>query len=499
MSPWPTTLRLKRRWPNIIPELVLFLSLVACKADPRGEAERALTQGDVSSAVALLEPLATAPGADVSIRSQYGIALYRAGRLQEAAQILGAITPPVSDPEAIVAITRAQVMRGEARGAISVLEQLVRNHPEDARVQAALADAYAQAGQLEKARARFQHAATLDPNLASAQVGLGDLALTDGDRVGAKTNYERAVALGGQGADGVLARARLARLQAAMGDGRAAQALVQESLALQPEHPAAQAELGKLLVQMGFYDEALPMLQKAQADLGDEPEVMSYLGFVFLQRSRTAMMQADAYKDLHSARMWLERTVKRDPLRASVWANLGQVQAELGDVEGAQVSFQKVQEIDPRNVDGLLNLGQLYAKEGQSELARQSFEKVISIYADHVVAQMNLGVLALREGDLSLAQTWYNKAALTCAETPLDHPCRMELAYNLARVYSRQGQIEGAVAQMIQAFTLGFRDLGRLKAETDLGPVRADIRVANAIDALTLAQAPMALPGLMGP
>ena len=472
---------------------------MACRTDPAVEAEKALAQGDVGTAVALLEPLASAPESSIDIRSRYGIALYRSGRLQEAAGVLSAISPPVTEVEAVLAISRAQVMRGETSRAISVLEQLVRNHPADARVHAALADAYAQSGQLEKARGRFQHAATLDPTLVSAVVGLGDLALTDGDRVGAKQNYEKAISLGGQGPDGVLARARLARLQAAMGDGRAAQALIQESLALQPEHPAAQAELGKLLVQMGFYDEALPMLQKAQADLGDEPEVMSYLGFVFLQRSHSAMMEVDAYKDLHSARMWLERTLKRDPLRASVWANLGQVQAELGDVEGAQVSFQKVQEIDPRNVDGLLNLGQLYAKEGQMELARQSFEKVIVAVPDHVVAQMNLGVLALREGDLSQARSWYDKAALTCASTPLDHPCRMELAYNLARVYSRQGLIEDAVAQLIQAFTLGFRDIGRLKAETDLGPVRADIRVANAIDALTMAQASMTIPGLMSP
>jgi Flp pilus assembly protein TadD len=148
--------------------------------------------------------------------------------------------------------------------------------------QAALAG---EAATLDAARAVFERAVTIEPDLWEAQFGLG-----------------------------IVARQR--------GEARAAQAAFRRVLELWPDQPDALHELGVALLMGNDASEALLALDHAAALRPDDPAYVADAGFAHLRAG-----------DLASARTRLERATRldaNDPITKSDLGELERVEAEVG-------------------------------------------------------------------------------------------------------------------------------------------------------------------------
>lgn len=442
-----------------------------------------MAAGDFEQASSLYAGLAR-QGDPELVRLQ-GLAEAAAGRPLSGARILEALPEGARDRAVQEVMIRAQLYRGEVEPALAAARALSEEDPSDVAALVLLGDALSASGAKEEA-SRAYHLALGNGPSADAWIGLGDLVWADGRADLAEVPYNQALKVGGDRMEGVTARARLVRLMAATGRGMEAELLLQEALTLRPNHPDAAAEFGKHLLRSGYAEEALLPLQDAQRDLGEDPEILATLGVAFLQRARMQPSVNQRVRDLQAAQMWLERAVARDPSRADAYNDLGQVKTLLGDRMGAEAAFQRAFEAAPGQIESLLNLGRLYAEEGHVALARAALERALTVAPRSVILQMNLGVLSLREGQDDDAASWFGKAAATCAASDPSHPCHPELAYNQARLAGRRGDAEASAASLLEAFSYGFGDVGRIEAEPELEAARGDIRVAAQMDALRL-------------
>lgn len=472
-------------WPALVSVgVALGLSLAGCNPDSLTQGDRAFAARDWESAVWHYTGRTSPEDPDRLLR--HAQALEAVGRVQEAAALIATLPAGRKDQAASLVVIRAQLGRGETDAALADARALVEANPASAAALSVLGEAEATNGDLEAAHTRFTAAVNLDASEARAWIGLGDVAFSRGDLAGARTAYERGVAAGGGGAVGVEARTRLARLLAAVGDADSSQLLLREAMSLMPRHPAAVAEFGKQLVRLGYPEQALDPLSDAQQALGEDADVMAYLGFCHLHRARRQVSWSGQVRDLQAAQMWFNRALARAPGRVDALDNLGQVYVMQGDLEAAEAAFRRAWELSPRSLDPLLNLGRLYADQGMVDRARAVFEQGSAVAPGNVILEMNLGVLALRQGDLDAAGQWLDRSAATCARTKPEHACHAELAFNRARLAGRRGDGGASAALLAEAVAFGFADLGRINAEPDLEAARADLPVANALDALRL-------------
>ena len=97
--------------------------------------------------------------------------------------------------------------------------------------------------------------------------------------------------------------------------------------------------LGLTLVSQAKYEEALPVLQKADAFLPDKPAILAALGLCLLVLGQPG-----------KARPLLERTLTLQPHRLAARTNLGDVYIVLGEVEKGRRCFQENLRRDPLNI-----------------------------------------------------------------------------------------------------------------------------------------------------
>jgi tetratricopeptide (TPR) repeat protein len=311
------------------------------------------------------------------------------------------------DRAILLAAADVQLARNDPRGARAHLDRLVATEPADAEVQLRLGSALRMQRNEDGARRAFELAAELTPADPRPWLELADLdaarperraraLLAAGEREArlwdlhrAERLFEEALALDAGAAVAVFqARARMHQdvgreaealeawnqaLAAGADDadswtgvGRARRALEQpdaqeafeRALALDPRHPETLSRLGRMQVDVGRPELAIPLLREAvavrPADAGARlglaralratgeprealallvgPEAPTGGG---AERLRVAASIQREQGDLAAARESLERAVELEPSHAPAHAELAEVYAELGDEAGA--------------------------------------------------------------------------------------------------------------------------------------------------------------------
>ena len=130
------------------------------------------------------------------------------------------------------------------------------------------------------ARAAFDTATKLDPHLAIAWTGLGDLRMRDGDVAGAESFYRRSLAVDSRHA---LTYSHLALARAAAGDRAGAIALLRQALAIRADRDAMY-NLAGLLFAHGDVAGAERWLRETLRNDPDDEEAQ--IAFARVQASR---------------------------------------------------------------------------------------------------------------------------------------------------------------------------------------------------------------------
>lgn len=124
----------------------------------------------------------------------------------------------------------------------------------------------------------------------------------------------------------------------------------------------------------------------------------------------------------------------------SAWCyhNLGEVLAQLEDIDGAIAAYEKAIEINPLSPWSNNNLGKLFAGQGKLDKAAKFYRKAINTDPSYYGFYNNLGKVFAQKGELNKADKFYRKAIELNPKNP-------ESYHNLGRVFQQKSNLHGAI------------------------------------------------------
>ena len=262
------------------------------------------------------------------------------------------------------------------------------------------------------------------------------------------------------------------------GDLSTAEQLYQETLAIKPEHPEANHNIGVVLVAKNKLDKALQFFKFA---LDNSPSVslfwVSYIDtLIKLERigeSKTlikavkkagiscdrieaislqlnSLYQEPVAKDCQE----LDELIKQQqfddavkiclslaetyPSSAVLNINLGKCYFELGQMEQAISSYKKATEYQPKWEIGFTLLGQIYSFQENVDQAIKAYKKAISLNPDCIDSHFNLGLTLRKQGNLEEAIEAYNNVMSI-------EPDNADAYNNRGNAFKEQGKLEEAL------------------------------------------------------
>lgn len=163
--------------------------------------------------------------------------------------------------------------------------------------------------------------------------------------------------------------------------------------------------------------------------------------------------------DARAARRGFLKITRKLPDSVAAWCNLGLSHQYLGDHERAISAYRKALQLDPRNTDTWVSLGLSQKHCGDLESARASVDKAFALEPGHPRVLNLLGTLEAEQGHQEAALRHFKR----CLEL---QPDNADAAVNLANLYLRTGDIQGAdgIASKLLARMPGDRRTRLLKA-----------------------------------
>ena len=244
----------------------------------------------------------------------------------------------------------------------------------------------------------------LDPGVDEAWVALGEVLSGHGDIEGARKAFLKPSVNSPLFA---AARSRLAYVLQERGRTEEALKAAREAAALAPSDLALQATHGALLVELGRHDEAVALfdrmlaaqaagdwrtwylrgtaheragrwtqgeadLRKALALAPEEPEVLNYLGYSWVDRGER----------LEEALGMIERAVQLRPRSGAIVDSLGWAKYRLGRYEEAVRLLERAAELEPGDPTINDHLGDAYWRTGRQVEAHFQWRRVLTLEPD---------------------------------------------------------------------------------------------------------------------
>jgi tetratricopeptide (TPR) repeat protein len=242
----------------------------------------------------------------------------------------------------------------------------------------------------------------LDPQRDEAWVMVGDLMQGSGDTESARAAYghpkpgsmeystaQAKLAWTYQSADDKVTALKLARAAAASGDTDARVTLADLLRSDEQYAEAAKVLDGliaqaktpdwRLLYSRGVTNERLNRWAEAQADLQaaltarpDEPELLNYLGYSWIDRG----------EHLKEALAMVQKAVAADPRSGAMVDSLGWAYYRMGDYKQATEKLEQAVELDAGDPEINNHLGDAYWKVGRRDEAQFQWRRVLTLKPD---------------------------------------------------------------------------------------------------------------------
>jgi Flp pilus assembly protein TadD len=307
------------------------------------------------------------------------VALYEAARGQQASDALdrakarastGKPAPPAPTlrqgaAQAMLAPSAAMIAAKQNMIALAYLRLLLRLDPARDDAWLMVGDLLEAGGDIEGARQAYQHPR---PGALEYAVAQGKLAWTydgAGDHVTA-LKIARAAAASGD------PDARLILADLLRGDEKYAEAaqLLSELIKSSPS-PDWRLYFGRAvsLEKLGRWPEAETDLQAALQLRPDEPELLNYLGYSWIDRGVR----------LKEAMAMVEKAVDADPRSGAMVDSLGWAYFKLGDYKHATEKLEEAVELDAGDPEVNDHLGDAYWKVGRHDEAQFQWRRVLTL------------------------------------------------------------------------------------------------------------------------
>lgn len=328
--------------------------------DPDNEflmAKACLNTNRTADGLAIVETLAARSELSVSQNYELATLLTRKQMYAEAVRrFQDAVEMQPASWECKYNLAIAWLDAGNADKAISVLEPLAIEQPENATVLSLLGSAYESLEQLPQALDAYQKAVRADPQNPDRYLDYTRL-LMDLDRTDEATK------------------------------------VVEEGIEGTQDAYALDIRLGVLQVKRGKYDDAREAFNLAVAL---HPDIV--MGYVAL--AQTYMQQGrdqDALGPLNRAR-------KKLPQDATLEYYVGLVSLRLGMNDEALTALKNAERLRPDVVEPHYQLGRLYFQKNQLKEAEAEFERVVVLAPDHSNAHYQLSQIYSRLGETEKAK-----------------------------------------------------------------------------------------------
>ena len=435
---------------------------------------------------------------DMVVKKNYIQLLILINRTDEARKLNDEVVKAKpDDPDAQVYKAEIDIRSGKASDAVTTLQAVLKNDPDNAIAHYQEGLAYDQLGDSSKAEADWRSAVQLRSDLVEAHRALAGVAIRRGDPGGLAQEAEQIIAIQPAAPDGYLLRAvaDIDRKQYATADE-----YIKRSLEREPRNPAAYVQLGNLRMAQNQLAEAQKAYQQA---LDLDPNLTEALGGVLnvdlVQKQpdkavATARAQVAKYpknvgfhimlgqllmeqkKDLAGAETEFKQASDLDKKSGEALVKLGVVQNARGAADDALQTFSEGSKTNPKEVAFYLLAGGIYESRQDWDHAKQQYQKVLEIQPDNPLASNNLAYVMLQQGGnvdvaFAMAQTarqklpdnpntadtlgWafyhkqvYKSAVTLFKEAVKQDPDNVLFNYHLGLAYAKNGQAALAKQQL---------------------------------------------------
>jgi len=288
---------------------------------------------------------------------------------------------------------------GQTQEALSAVEALIKDYPNEPILYNIRGACYAGLGKLDAAVKNYEKTLTIKPDYAEAHNNLGVTLQGLGQLDAAVKSYKKA-------------------------------------LTIKPNYAEAYNNLGNTFKKLGQLNTAVKSYEKALTINTDFADAYYNLG-VTLQE----LDQLDAAVKSY------EKALTVKPNYAEAFNNLGSTLKELGQLDTAVKSYEKVLAINPDFAEAHNNLGVTLQELGQHDDAVKCFEKALAIKSDYVDAHCSLGISLQELDQLDDAVKSYGQALAI-------NPDFTDAHYNLGNALQDLDQLDEAVKSFEKAIAI---------------------------------------------
>ena len=341
---------------------------------------------------------------------------------------------------------------GDIEGAYKLLVDVVKRQPQLPPARVMLANMFLTDSRFAEGRMQLERAVVEDPSDPEPHFTFGDLAIRDQRASDAEAQYDRGGELLKQFKGN---KNRTADLTFKLHFGRFSVARLREqqvvaekelraALKLQPKHPGALRELGRVLFLTDKMDDAYKAFQAAEeVDKGQLPAELA-MARLYQQTAQTERMVE-----------WLKRGVEKSPKDVRGHVALAHAALVTHDLELAQTESAAAAKIDPKSADVRALLGTVARYRGDLPTAQRHLESAIEKAPGDFSSSNQLALVLADQGAGANLQR-----AITLAKFNLESNPRSPIAAaTLGWVTYRAGNVAEAEQGLKAAMSAG--DIGR--------------------------------------
>jgi tetratricopeptide (TPR) repeat protein len=336
-----------------------------------------------------------------------------------------------NDSDALIYHGEIRMREGDAGGAVTTLQTVIQNDPQNAMAHYHLGAAYGQMGHAEQARTEWEQALQMNPNLTDALRALATLALRQGDMPTLAQRASQIIQQQPASAEGYAMRAFSSVRR---GQFASAEQDASEAISLAPGDSAGYMQMGNLRLAQKQYGAAEKSYQQALTLAPSSSDALSGLMNTYLAQKQVdkAVDAANTQiakvpnnsafynllggvlfngkKDLTGAEAAFTKATALDKTNENALVMLGQVQIAKGSAGQAVATYEHALQDNPRDISFYILLGDLYNSQHDLDKAEDAYHKALAIDSSNALVSNNLAYLLLQEGGnvdeaVALAQT----------------------------------------------------------------------------------------------
>ena len=251
-----------------------------------------------------------------------------------------------------------------------------------------------------------------DPQAVMAAYHQASVLLDQGDLQGAVAAYGQVLAMK---PDFPEAQCNLGNALKDQGDLQGAVAAYGQALATKPDFPEAQYNLGNALQARGDLPGAVAAYRQALASKPDFPEAQHNLGIALQTQG-----------DLSGAVAAYRQALASKPHDPGILSNLGNALQAQGDLQGAVAAYGQALASKPDDPAVLSNLGTALQRQGNLQEAMAAYHQALASKPDFCRARSNLSTLQLLLGDYKRGWQGYESRFLIKLQDVNNKPLPLE-------------------------------------------------------------------------